>query len=173
MALMLEAPTKVTGRAPPPVRLAVPEDEDALFDLCWMVHQENALFPPSPRRAREELRQAILRQKAQIGVVGPVRQPVGMAWLVQHQEWYTDQVCIHERFVFVHPDHRDGTNHATDLLDWTRHIASTLQFPLVIGFLSNIRTAAKLRLYRQQFGDPVGYYFIHGQRGGKPVGEGA
>lgn len=163
MTMLLDAPVP-KGRALPPVRYAVPEDEDALFDLCSLVHREIALFPMSPRKTREELRVAILKQRGLIGVVEtPDRKPAGMAWLAQYQEWYSDRICISERFIFVHPDHRDGTPHAVHLLDWVKCISETLRHPLVIGFLSGERTAAKLRFYRKRFGEPVGYFFAHGE----------
>ena len=166
MTLMIQAPVG-EGR-PPPVRLAVPEDEEALFGLCRMVHGENAIFSISPRKAREELRVAIQRQPAVsrsslIGVVDDpaTATPVGMAWLIQAQEWYSDEVYIAERFVFVHPAFREGTEHASHLLSWTRWVTDACRLRLLVGFASSVRTQAKLRLYRQRFGDPIGYTFLH------------
>jgi hypothetical protein len=147
---------------PPTVRFAVPQDGRQLLDLCRLMHAENGLFPLSEAKVISELESSMRQEGGIIGVIGTPGSPVGIAWLIIGADWYTETVSISDRMVFVHPDHREGTMHARDLLLWTQALSDCGLGPLLIGVLSGYRTAAKLRLYQRRFGPPAAYLFTYG-----------
>jgi hypothetical protein len=60
---------------------------------------------------------------------------------------------------FTHPDHRKS-KHAETLLQWTKMLSDKLEIPLTIGIISNVRTEAKVRLYRRHF-PYMGGFFVY------------
>jgi hypothetical protein len=147
--------------APTTVRFAVDADLRQLLDLCRLMHAENGLFPLSEAKVAHELEASIRQESGVIGVIGTPGTPVGAAWLIAGCDWYTETPSISDRLVFVHPDHREGTTHARDLLVWAQTLSDSLG-PLLIGVLSGHRTAAKLRFYQRRFGAPRAYLFTYG-----------
>jgi hypothetical protein len=154
---------------PDMVRFAVPQDARQLLDLVRLVHAESGLFPLSEAKVRHEIDGSIRQETGVIGVIGAPGSPVGAAWLVGGADWYTETPALVERFIFVHPDHREGTRHAYDLLAWAQGLSDRCG-PLLIGVMSSRqRGAAKLRFYRRRFGEPTGFYFAYGLKGnGRP-----
>jgi hypothetical protein len=76
--------------------------------------------------------------------------------------WYSHALVIEEKAIFVHPDHRDAkSGHARKLCQFSKKVSDELKMPLVIGVLSNERTAAKVRMYEREFGKPNGAYWLH------------
>ena len=145
---------------PQVVRFAVPQDARQILDLVRLVHAESGIFPLSEAKVLHEIDAAIRQESGVIGVIGAPGSPVGAAWLVGGTEWYTETPAFIERFVFVHPDHRDGTRYAGDLVDWTTSLSDRFG-PLLIGVLNKHRAAAKLRWYQRKFGTPAGFYFTY------------
>lgn len=149
---------------PNPIRFAVPQDARQLLDLTRLVHAESGIFPLSEAKVMHEIEASIRQQNGVIGVIGAVGAPVGAAWLIAIEEWYTEAPAIVERYVFVHPDHRNST-HARDLLEWAKAMSDRLG-PLLIGVINNnTRAPAKLRFYRSRFGEPTGFFFAYNLRG--------
>jgi hypothetical protein len=143
------------------VRFAVDRDARQLLDLCRLMHAENGLFPLSEAKVEHELRSSIQQDGGVIGVIGAPGSPVGAAWLIAGCDWYTETPSINDRMVYVHPDHREGTTHARDLLIWARSLSDQLG-PLLIGVLSCHRAAAKVRFYQRLFGPPRAFLFTYG-----------
>ena len=155
---------------PQVVRFAVPQDMRQLLDLCRLMHAENGLFPLSEAKVLHELESSTRQESGIIGVIGTPGSPVGIAWLIAGCAWYTETPSISDRMVFVHPDHREGTHHFRDLMEWAQAMSDSTG-PLLIGVLSGYRTAAKLRLYQRHFGAPKAYLFTYGLRDWRPDGE--
>jgi hypothetical protein len=153
----------ILSALPDAVRFAVKQDLRQLLDLCRLMHAENGLFPLSEAKVAYELEASIRQESGVIGVIGVPGTPVAVAWLIAGCDWYTETPSISDRMVFVHPDHREGTTHANDLLAWTQALSDSLG-PLLIGVLAPNRTAAKLRFYRRRFGEPAAFLFTYNLR---------
>lgn len=153
---MAEAPKPVD------VRLAVPEDRDAIIALTTELHGENGLFPRSEPKVQAMLDRHFNRERAIIGVIGPVGAPVATIYLDLTQVDYSDDWVLIEQFNFVHPDHR-RSNYARQLIAYAKEVSDKLEMPLMIGILSNQRTEAKVRLYEQLL-EKAGAYFIYNRR---------
>ena len=77
--------------------------------------------------------------------------------------WYSDDNVLEEKAIFIHPDYRSAKGgRARRLCQFSKQVADNLGMPLIIGVLSNHRTAAKVRLYERQFGKPTGAFFLYG-----------
>lgn len=150
------------------VRKAVPEDRDSIWDLFRLLHEENGVFNLSEHKINYLLDRILHPEKISegdagvrgfMGVIGPVGKLEGLLVMVLGSFWYSDDIIFEEYANFVHPDHRKS-NHAKALLAYSRHMADNVQIPLVIGIISNLRTAAKVRLYRRQLPE-CGSFFLY------------
>ena len=149
---------------PQRVRVADARDEDALLDLCRSLHRENGLFPLCEAKVAAILRIALEgplpERRGLIGVIGPRNGIEGAIYLEVGSNWYSDKLYLAELFNYVLPQHRNSSN-SVDLIAFAKHMSDTFQVALLIGVLSNIRTEAKIRLYRKQLGEPAGAFFVH------------
>jgi hypothetical protein len=81
--------------------------------------------------------------------------------------WYSDHEVLEEKAIFIHPDYRSAKGgRARRLCEFSKNTADSLGIPLIIGVLSNNRTEAKVRLYKRQFGEPSGAFFLYNARTG-------
>lgn len=142
-----------------PVRKAVLADKPEILEMCVENHRDNGQFALSLAKVEAMIDKAFNRGGTIIGVVGD-RQIAGMILLNISQFWYSDDWALEEIQNFVRPQHRKST-YAKDMMSFARRCSDELGIPLVIGVVSNERTRAKLELYRRQFGEPCGGYFIH------------
>jgi hypothetical protein len=148
-------------------RLAGPQDADSLFNMCKLLWEENGLFPMSETKVRRMIEVAVnpLSRKDHevitiIGALGPVGNVEACLALCITQNWYSDAWHVEELWNFVHPDHR-VSNHAKSLIEYSKSVQAELGLPLMIGILSNDRTAEKIRLYSRRLGQPAGAYFVY------------
>lgn len=141
------------------VRLAVPEDEDALYKMLCLNHKENGIYPMNESKVREFIRHATQRQGGMIGVIEGENYLEGSVGLTLETWWYTDRWSIGERWNFVHPNHR-RTDHAKKLIKFAKWVADNMKLDLEMGVMSNERTEAKVRLYRRQL-PCVGAFFLY------------
>lgn len=148
--------------SPSVVRLAKPEDEAAVFELCRILHKENGQFPMDDGLVRDALHKAFNKQGAILGLIGEQDKLEGMIYLSIDRYWYTRHPHLGEVFNFVHPDHRKS-DHAKALIEFAKACA-TPAAPLVIGVISNDRTEAKVRLYERRLGKSAGAFFIYPPR---------
>lgn len=140
------------------VRPAIPDDEDSIYKMLLLLHEENGVFSVSEPKVREFIRQATERRGGLIGIIqgeGGVEASVG---LELQQWWYTDDWCLGEKWNFVLPDFRKST-HATKLIDWAKWSSDKLGVPLSMGIISTKQTAAKVRLYERRMTN-VGAMFM-------------
>ena len=149
------------------VRHAHPDDEEELMRLCRSLHDENAFLPMSEEKVRGMIHRAFNRRGGIIGVVGTHDRIEGAICLTISTMWYAEQWVLEELFNFVHPEFRRSTN-AKDLIAFAKMASDELHLPLLIGIVSNLRTAAKVRMYRNQLGEPAGAFFLHGATTGEP-----
>lgn len=144
------------------VRVATPEDVHGFMDLCLLGSEENAFVKPDPVKLLNEVWPALHLDGGICGVIGePGSQFEGGILLRTCKLWYSDQLVLEERGVFVHPDFRSAKGgRARKLCEFAKTAASTMKMPLLIGILSNHRTEGKVRLYERIFGQPAGAYWL-------------
>lgn len=143
-----------------PVRKATWDDEPQLKGMIFDGYVEQDQFKPSAAKIDEMMRKAFDNNGAIIGAIGIVGSVEGIIYLSIGQFEYTDEWALFETFNYVHPDYRRSTN-AKDLINFGKRCAEEIGLPLMIGVVSNVRTKAKVELYRRQLSEPVGAYFAH------------
>jgi hypothetical protein len=151
------------------VRIGTPADVDDFMDLALMGAHENGFAPPDPVKILKDVWAALHCDHGITGVIeGPQRRLEGAVLLRIGDPWYTRQLVLEERAIYIHPDYRGAKGgRAARLCEFTKFIADQLGIPLMIGVLSNTRTEAKVRMYRRIFGEPAGAYFLyHAHTGG-------
>lgn len=159
------------------VDMALPEDEDAIFDVLVGLHKENGIFTYSEAKTRMFIR---LGTQQQGGIIGVIRGPEGIegtVGLVLDQWWYTDDWCLSERWCYVPVQYRknltkrdieqgrSGT-HANRLIEFSKWVADQLGVPLQMGVMSTRQTQAKMKLYRRKMA-PIGELYFYNR--GLPV----
>jgi hypothetical protein len=151
------------------VRIGTPEDVHSLMELAMLACDENGFVAPNPMKLLNEIYPALTLQSGIVGVIGaPGEKPEAAILLRVGHVWYSDNPVLEERAIFVHPDFRSAKGgRAAKLCRFAKETSDKMQLPLMIGVLSNDRTAAKIRMYERQFGAPTGVYFLYqAQTGG-------
>jgi hypothetical protein len=149
------------------VRVATPDEVDAVMELALMGCAENEFMPHDPVLVLQDVWAALNLHDGIIGVIGPPgSQPLEGAVLLRVGNiWYSRERHIEERAIFVHPQFRKGRpakgGRAARLAEFSMDVADQLNMPLTIGVLSNSRTEAKVRLYSRVLGKPAGAYWIY------------
>jgi hypothetical protein len=137
---------------------------DQLMALAGEACEENGFIEPNPIKVLEQIWCALNQDKGICGIIGPKGGVVEGAVLIRITDlWYSDKPVAEEKGIFIHPDFRAAKGgRARRLCEFSKHVADTLGIPLIIGVLSNSRTEAKVRLYKRQFGEPTGAFFLYG-----------
>lgn len=144
------------------VRTATPEDEEAVMNLIRL-NTEAGLFPINEEKVRALVKPSLYLHRGIIGVIGPRTRLEGLVILRLSEHWYSDEVFLEEMCFYVHPDYRSAKGgRGRKLMEFSKKTSEKMGIPLIIGILSNSRMTAKVRLYKRQFGDPVGEMFIYG-----------
>jgi GNAT superfamily N-acetyltransferase len=153
------------ARAP---RLGGPSDVDRMMQLTMTASDENSFVQPSPRKILEDVWPALHRERGMVWIIGPDEGPLEAAALLRITElWYSEDLVLEERGIYVHPHYRHKKGRRAHLLmDACEGAARVLGLPLLIGVLSNQRTEGKIRLYERQFGKPAGAFFLVNARTG-------
>ena len=112
---------------------------------------------------------ALCLQEGIFGLIGAPGQRIEAGVLLRiGRTWYSDKPVLEERAIFVHPDFRSAKGgRAAKLCKFAKETADRMEMPLMIGVLSNGRTAAKIRMYERHFGAPTGVYFLYNARTGE------
>ena len=139
-----------------------------MMRLAAQATEENGFVEPNMIKLLGEVWAALSRDHGIMGVIGPVGGNLEAAVLLRiGPMWYSDQIVLEEKAIFVHPDYRAAKiGRARLMCEFSKKVADTLNVPLMIGVLSNTRTAAKVKLYTRQFGEPAGAYFLYNARTG-------
>lgn len=144
----------------PLVRLARPEDEAPVLEMCERLHAENGLFSLSLERVRECLKRYFNREGAIVGVIGPANRIEASTCLELSNFYYTNDIHLAELWNFVDAPYR-RSNNAEALIQFCKSCADQLKMPLFTGIITNRQMAGKVRLYRRYLGHPVGAFFVH------------
>ncbi len=153
--------------SPSAVRIAGPADYQEIWRLFLQGHNENGLFTLSPRKVDWFLIRALFPDQIApddtgtrgcIGVIGPVGKLEAVVFVTIGESWYSDDKYLEEFLVYVDPEYRTST-HAHALLDWMKQQVESTGLPLMTGIVSNNRTEAKCRLYRQRL-PKAGEFFL-------------
>jgi GNAT superfamily N-acetyltransferase len=151
----------------PRVRLAVPEDFNAIMELCRLLYAENGAVNVDWPSVETAVIGGVNGVQSCLGVIGSREQLEGMIYLRISRMWYSADIILEELFNYVHPDYRRSHN-AKALIEFAKTNADRLEVPLLIGVISNARTAQKVRLYGRYLGAPAGAFFLYGaQTGGR------
>ena len=147
----------------PPVRVGTRADEVDLLALCHELHADNGLFEMDDDAVKETLDLAFDRKGAVIGVIDGDAEIAGAILICLTRMWYVSSDSLghlEELFSFVRPKYRKSKN-AEALIEFAKQCTST-GLPVVIGIVTNKRLEAKVRLYRQRLGLPIGAFFAYG-----------
>jgi GNAT superfamily N-acetyltransferase len=154
------------------VRAAVPQDEEGLWKLLRLMHEETGLYPLSETKVQFYLHRVLYPEtispddngpRGIIGVIGN-DQLEGIIMLVLGSVWYSDAMSLQDMVSFVHPDYRHA-GHARALIDYGKRMTDEVRkydpdFRMMVGVVSSVRTAAKCRLYDQML-TPVGAFYLY------------
>jgi hypothetical protein len=151
----------------PGVRLALPADEGQIFALLLMLHHENGMFGLNRDKVIKGIQWATERQGGIIFCIDDDKYGVvATLGMCITSDWYSDDEYLLERWNFVHPNHRRGTDYARKLIEqskWTHHWFKQqgILLPFQCGINSFDRTEAKVRLYARHM-PCIGAYFLYG-----------
>ena len=147
-----------------PVTIGTPEDVDQLMALALAACEENGFLTPNPVKLLQEIWSALNQDRGICGVIKNADGQIEGAILMRLGDmWYSDQQVVEERGVFINHNYRNAKGgRARRLCQFAKQVSDSLQMPLIIGVLSNSRTEAKVRLYKRQFGEPSGAFFLYG-----------
>jgi len=146
------------------IRVGNPQDLDAVMEIAMMACEENGFVQPSPSRLLTDIWPALNLDEGVMGLIGPkgTMEVQGAVLLRVGHMWYSDQRAIEEKAVFIRPEYRSAKGgRARKLCEFSKQVADELELPLIIGVLSNHRTAGKVRMYQRIFGEPSGAFFLY------------
>lgn len=152
---------------PEGVRIAIPADERAIFNLLALAHIENGMGGMNDEKVRKYIAFATQRQGGVIALIDGPTGLEGCLFMMLSQRWYSDDWYWEELCNFVHPDYRRSM-HAKNLIQFGKWFAEQMHMPLFIGVLTNKRMQAKIRLYRRQItqGGAVFFHNLNGELNG-------
>lgn len=152
---------------PPSVRLATPADEARLYALLIELYRDNGFgVSMSPQKVADHIRAGTDGKGGVIGVVDAGETIVASVGLFLAQLWFTDDWCLYERWLFVHPRYRQA-GLADALFEFAERHRLAMEkgigsaFPLFTGPTSLNRLPAKMRMWRRH-GRQIGAQFVMG-----------
>lgn len=162
------------------VRVATPWDEKSLVDLFLKAWEENGITSVDVESIVAMLRPALYLWEGIVGAIGEPGGRIEGATLLRYSKmWYSSDWLLEEKILFVDPEFRakgksnSGSTrkvyHAKELCEFAKKTANELNMPLMIGVLSNERTASKVRLYERSFGPSAGAFFLYGTHTGQAM----
>jgi hypothetical protein len=167
MQLATVGAAPVPANTLPRVRMASMDDLDEIMQMGRELHAENGLMSWDEGKVKTAAVNALRGVDGVVGVIGsdPIQ---AMIYLCLRQYWYAQDGDAHleEFLAFVRPEFRKSNN-AKALIEFAKSSARRLGVPLLIGIVSNEKTAQKIRLYRRRLGEPSGAYFIYGSKTGQ------
>ena len=151
------------------IRIGTPEDLDAVMEIALAACEENGFLNPNPQKLLAEIWPALHQDHGIIGVIGRAGGPIeGVVLLRVGTMWYSDDKVLEEKAIFIHPKYRSAKGgRAKRMCEFSKMASDKLGYPLIIGVLSNSRTEAKVRMYKRQFGEPSGAFFLYNARTGE------
>ena len=152
------------------IRIGTPEDFPEVLDIAWKAAQENTFIQPSIHKLGQEVWAALHLDRGICGIIGEKHKEIeGFALIRFGTIWYSEVEIVEEKAIFIDPKFRNAKGgRAKKLCDFSKSIADYFKKPLIIGVLSNFRTAAKIMMYERTFGPPSGAYFLYNAQTGQP-----
>jgi hypothetical protein len=151
------------------IRVGAPDDVHEVMDLALTACEENAFVEPNPTRLLGDIWPALNLDRGIMGLIGPQTALEGLVLLRIGKMWYSDEDVVEEKAIFIYPEFRNAKGgRARRLCEFSKKVADSLEIPLIIGVLSNHRTAAKVKLYERQFGPSAGAFFLYNAKTGIP-----
>ncbi len=156
------------------VRTGTLADLKEMMELSMMATDENSFVSPNPQKLLQVIYPALCQVNGIVGIVGePGGIIEGAVLLTVGTVWYSDEVTLEEKAIFVHPDYRLAKGgRMARLAEFSKRASDSLGIPLMIGVLSNERTEAKVRAYGRIFGPPSGAYWLYGRQTASAAREG-
>lgn len=151
----------MANRILPNVRLAMPSDEEDIVAMCRRLHLENGLFSLNENKVRDCLRRCFNRHGSIVGVIGAPGELQASICMELTNFYYTDDMHLAELWNFVDAPYRRPPGNAEALIEYAKDWARKLEAPFFTGIITNKQMRAKVRLYRQLLGYPVGAFFLY------------
>lgn len=151
------------------IRIGTELDMDGMMELAMNACAENGFLNPSPARLATEIWPALCQDHGIVGIIGEPGEKIEGAVLLRiGTMWYSDSPVVEEKAIFIDPEYRSAKGgRARKLCEFSKKVSDSLGIPLIIGVLSNNRTEAKVRMYKRQFGEPAGAFFLYGAKTGE------
>lgn len=145
------------------VRIGSVDDVHAMMDIALAATDENAATKPNPMKLLQDIYAALSLKDGVVGIIGePGGQIEGAVVLRVGSLWYSDELVIEEKAIFVHPDYRAAKGgRARKLAQFSKRVADSMGMTLMIGVLSASRVRAKIRMYEREFGEPSGAFWLY------------
>jgi GNAT superfamily N-acetyltransferase len=152
-----------------PIRLADEQDELGILDMFKMMHAEQPYHPLNLGKVAAMVRLAIRpgsERRGLLGIIGDRHDLKAGIFMLIDPIWYSDDWQLLEFFNFVRPEYR-RLGFAQDLIAYAKRCSDQIGLDLTVGVFSNIRTEAKIRLYRRWL-PPMGAFFCYAPPNRKP-----
>jgi GNAT superfamily N-acetyltransferase len=154
---MLQTEKSVAPRREEAVCVATPKFFNALMDTVRAGHAENGQHPLSLLKIGNIVWRGVTRQNSIIGVIGDETFVKAMVVLEIDPVYYSDDLVLSERLVYVRPENR-RSEYAKQLLMFAKRCADETGLELTIGIISDQKLEPKRRLYERIF--PLGGYWF-------------
>ncbi len=154
------------------LRMGTPNDMAEVMPLAIAAAEENALLNASRELLVKTVWPALNRDHGLVGCIGkPGGEIEGMVVLQIGTLFYSEEMAVEEKVLFVRPEYRSAKGgRARKLCEFSKSVAEYLSLPLIIGVFSSVSTRPKIELYKRIFGEPSGVYFLYNaSTGGKAV----
>ncbi len=150
------------------IRLGTTADMDEIMQLATAAAKENGLLEANPALLAQTIWPKLNLQTGLIGCIGKDGGMIeGMVVLQIGKLFYSDETCLEELVLYVHPDYRNARGgRAHKLVEFSKSSAEKLGLPLLIGVLSSAKTEQKCKLYERVLGPASGKYWIYGRKTG-------
>ena len=130
-ALKIEQPPMPAG-----VRLAGPDDEAALWDICMAAFADNGFGVLDPASVRATIAKGVRHQGGVVfAVIGDGARIDAVLGLVWTKLWYCADWHWQDLLLFVRPEARES-RHAVTLLRFARWWATTTGMHVILGVMS-------------------------------------
>lgn len=154
--------------APSNVRIAGAADHQEIWRLLLAAFRENAQFTLAPEKVNTYVVRALCPEsipewdmgpRGVFGVIGEVGSLEALAFVNTGCMWYSYDRHLEEYLVYVDPECRKSF-HARSLISWLKDQSKQTNLPLMTGVISNVRTQAKVDLYKRSM-PQVGAFFLY------------
>lgn len=142
---------------PTGVRCALPEDEEDILVLLRIRHKEHGeLCGWDDNLVRNIIRNGIERRGGYIGVIRGPDGVEGTVGLFMSRDWYSNDVYLADRWLFVDPHKRQGA-HARNLVAFAKWVAEDLGVQLRLSTIGHDKDGLMILCARKL--TPIGRLF--------------